>query len=256
MSAGLADDLALAEEAARTAGEVLLGHFREPVRGLETKSSDSDIVTEADREAERLIVELLRVERQDDGVLAEEGAEHTGSSGRRWLVDPLDGTVNFFYGIPQWAVSIALEDSDGPLVGVVYDPVRGETFRATRGGGADLTGVPIRMRDPVGLDGAMVATGFSYQPEVRARQGELLREVLPRVRDVRRAGAAALDLAWLAAGRLDAYYEVGLNAWDWAAGSLLVAEAGGAVAALDGEPPGLAAARPELLGELVALVTA
>ena len=252
--ADLADDLALAEEAARTAGEVLLSYFRGPLEEVESKSTATDLVTEADRDAERLIVELLQVERPDDGLLGEEGSERPGASGRRWVVDPLDGTVNFFYGHPQWCVSVGLEDSEGVLVGVVLDPVRGEAFRATRGGGAFVGATPIRMREEVGLEQAMIATGFAYSAELRAQQAELLRRALPRVRDIRRGGAAALDLAWLAAGRFDGYYERGLNPWDWAAGSLLVREAGGAVARPEGEPAGLAAARPELLGALVGLL--
>ena len=200
-------------------------------------------------------------ERPDDAVVGEEGASAGGRSGRRWVVDPLDGTVNFLYGFPAWCVSVAVEDAHGSLAGVVHDPVRGETFAAARGDGAYLTassaqpaGEAIRVRHCERLDQAMVATGFSYDRERRARQAEIVRELLPRVRDIRRAGAAALDLAWLAAGRIDAYYECGLNPWDWAAGRLLVTEAGGEVAELEGEPFGLAAAHPPLLPQLLELV--
>jgi len=252
--AGLADDLALAEEAARTAGEVLVEYFGRPASGVEQKSSATDLVSDADRDAERLIAELLLLERPDDGMLGEEGAERSGSSGRRWVFDPLDGTTNFLLGIPTWAVSVALEDGDGGLVGVVHDPMRAETFRASRGGGADLAGVPIRVREGVDLAEAMIATGFSYRSEVRARQAEVVRRVLPAVRDVRRAGAAALDLAWVAAGRVDGYYERGLQHWDWAAGKLLLQEAGGATVPLEGEPLGMVAAHPGLLPELAELV--
>jgi myo-inositol-1(or 4)-monophosphatase len=250
----VADDLALAEEAARTAGHVLLRAFGRPPSGLATKSTETDLVTDADRDAERVISELLRVERPDDGVLGEEGDARAGSSGRRWVVDPLDGTVNFVYGIPAWAVSVAVEDGDGVLAGVVHDPVRAETFSAARGRGAALDGVPIRVREPEGLSKAMVATGFSYAAELRTRQAETLMRVLPAVRDVRRMGAAALDLSWVAAGRFDGYYERGLNAWDWAAGSLLVLEAGGELAQLEGEPAGLVATAPGLLEGLLELV--
>jgi myo-inositol-1(or 4)-monophosphatase len=248
-------DLELAERAARAAGDVLMSYYGRPPEGLASKSSETDLVSDADREAERAVRNLLGAERPDDGLLAEEGSHTPGSSGRRWLVDPLDGTVNFLYGFPAWAVSVALEDAGGVAVGVVYSPVHAETFSAVRGEGARLNGRPLRVREPRALESAMVATGFSYEAERRAEQAEVIRRLLPSARDIRRAGAAALDLAWLAAGRVDAFYERGLQDWDSAAGNLLVREAGGAVADLDGDPPGLiAAATPELLGELAAIV--
>jgi myo-inositol-1(or 4)-monophosphatase len=252
----LSADLELAERAARAAGEVLMSYYGRAPEGLGSKSSETDPVSDADREAERTIRELLQLERPDDGLLGEEGSLSETESGRRWLVDPLDGTVNFLYGFPVWAVSVALEDANGPAAGVVHAPVNGETFRAARGAGAWVaeSGRRLRVRDCRRLSGAMVATGFSYEPERRARQAETLRRLLPLARDIRRAGAAALDLAWLAAGRLDGFYERGLNPWDWAAGRLLVEEAGGATGWLDGDPPGLvAAATPELLDELLPL---
>src|SRR4051794_37882191 len=193
--------------------------FGGPARGLDVKSTATDMVSDADREAEAAIAELLARERPDDALVAEEGSGEGGSSGRRWVVDPLDGTTNYLYGHPQWCVSVALEDGDGGLAGVVHDPWRGETFRAARGAGAELDGARIEVRDHDDLSTALVATGFGYDPERRAAQAEILRRVLPRIRDIRRAGAAALDLAWLAAGRLDGYYERGPNPWDWAAGS-------------------------------------
>ena len=230
--------------------------FGGPARGLEVKSSATDMVSDADREAEAAISELLRRERPDDALVAEEGSGEGGSSGRRWVVDPLDGTTNYLYGHPQWCVSVALEDAEGGLAGVVYDPPRDETFRAARGEGAELNAAAIRVRDHDDLSTALVATGFGYDPERRAAQAEVLRRVLPRIRDIRRAGAAALDLAWLAAGRLDGYYERGLNPWDWAAGSLLVIEAGGRVEPLLGEPFGLVAGGPRLVEPLRELVEA
>ena len=193
---------------------------------------------------------MLRAERPDDALLGEEGAEASGVSGRRWLVDPLDGTTNYLYGVPQWCVSVALEGE----VGVVHDPLRSETFRAVRGGGCELNGRALRVSDHDRLETALIATGFSYDASLRAEQASLLERVLPRVRDVRRAGAAALDLAWLAAGRLDGYYERGLSPWDWGAGRVLVIEAGGVVAELQGEPAGLVAAGPALLQPLLGLV--
>jgi myo-inositol-1(or 4)-monophosphatase len=232
----------------------LLERFGGPARGLGRKSSETDLVSDADRDAERLIQGLLRRERPDDGLLAEEGARQAAQSGRRWVVDPLDGTINFLYGLPAWCVSVALEDAEGAVVGVVHDPLRRETFRAARGGGCELNGERARVRPIEDLGRALVATGFSYDPERRARQAELLLKVLPHVRDIRRAGAAALDLASLAAGRLDGYYERGLKPWDWAAGRLLVTEAGGAVLDMPGEPAGLVAASPELQPTLTSLV--
>jgi myo-inositol-1(or 4)-monophosphatase len=211
------------------------------------------MVSDADRAAEEAISALLRAERPDDGLLGEEGLSAPGSSGRRWVVDPLDGTTNYLYRYRAWAVSVALEDSDGALVGVVHDALNDETFRASRGGGAELNGAPIRVRDTGDLGRALVATGFGYDPDVRRGQAEVLLRLLPHVRDVRRAGAAALDLCHVAAGRLDGYYERGINHWDWAAGALIVTEAGGRVVPLAGGRPGLAAAGPRLVEELAAL---
>ncbi len=247
-------DVAVAERAAHKAGEVLLEYFGGPATGLETKSSETDPVSEADHEAERAVADILRSERPEDGLLAEEEAHAEARSGRRWVVDPLDGTANFLYGLRAWCVSVALEDSEGMLVAVIHDPANDETFRAERGSGCRLNGEPVHVREHDDLETALVATGFSYDRDVRASQAETVRRVVPRVRDVRRAGSAALDLAWLASGRLDAYYERGLNPWDWAAGRLLVTEAGGAVEWLEGEPEGLAAANGALLEQLVRLV--
>ena len=250
----LSDDLALAERAAREAGALLLVRFGQPAQDLESKSTATDLVSDADRDAEALIRDLLVAERPADGLLAEEGTERA-ESGRRWVFDPLDGTVSYLYGYPHWCVSVALEDAGGPPAGVVYDPNRDELFAADRGAGATLNGEPIRVRDPPPLDRALVATGFGYDPDRRARQADLVRDLLPRVRDIRRAGSAALDLSWLATGRFDAYYERGLNPWDWAAGSLIVREAGGVVEDLPGEPHGLVAGPAELVDQLRPLVT-
>ena len=250
-------DLELAERAARAAGEVLLSYYGRPPEGIDAKSSETDLVSDADREAERVIRELLEAERPEDGLIAEEGSRSESASGRRWVVDPLDGTINFLYGFPAWGVSIALEDPEGLALGVVFDPVRPELFAAVRGEGATLDGEPIRVSGRTELARAMVATGFSYESERRAGQAELLTRILPRVRDIRRVGAAALDLCLVAAGRVDAFYERGLKRWDEAAGRLIVVEAGGVVAELGGEPAGLVAAgSPELLSELLGLVSA
>lgn len=208
------------------------------------------MVSAADRDAEALIRRGLRAARPDDGLLGEEGSKRDSESGRQWVVDPLDGTTNFLYGFPQWAVSIALEDA----LGVVYDPVRDELFAAERGAGATLNGAALELASPPDLARSLIATGFGYDAERRQKQGKVIARVLPRVRDVRRAGAAALDLAWLAAGRVDAYYERGLNAWDWAAARIIVEEAGGATYDLWPEPHGLAAAHPDLLPVILDLL--
>jgi fructose-1,6-bisphosphatase/inositol monophosphatase family enzyme len=256
-------DLEVAERAARAAGAVLLSYYERPPEGVAWKSSTTDLVSDADREAERAIRELLESERPEDGLVAEEGSRAQAASGRRWVVDPLDGTINFLYGFPAWAVSVALEDADGLAVGVVHSPIDGETFCAVRGEGAFALGErePVRralqVRPPSPLAEALVATGFSYEPTRRAAQADVIRALLPRARDIRRAGAAALDLAWLAAGRLDAYFERGLQHWDWAAGRLLVEEAGGSIAWLDDGWRGMiAASGDELLAELRPLVEA
>jgi myo-inositol-1(or 4)-monophosphatase len=248
-------DLELAERAARAAGEVLLSYYGRPPEGVESKSSATDLVSDADREAERTIRELLETERPQDGLVAEEGSRAEAASGRRWVVDPLDGTINFLYGFPAWAVSVALEDGDGALVGVVHSPIHGEAFCAVRGEGAFLGDRALRVRPARPLEQSLVATGFSYEPDRRAIQAEAIAKLLPRARDIRRAGAAALDLAWVATGRVDAFFERGLKHWDWAAGRLLVEEAGGSCTWLDDGWPGLLAASHDgLLAELRGLV--
>jgi myo-inositol-1(or 4)-monophosphatase len=239
--------LSLAVEVAEAAGAELLCRAGD-VHDVDTKTSATDPVSEADRASERLLVERLTAARPDDGILGEEGAERRGTTGLRWVLDPLDGTVNYLYGYAGWAVSVACEDDDGGVVGVVHDPLRGETFRAGRGAGAHLGDRPLRVTDPVALDRALVATGFAYAADVRARQAGVLAGLLPRVRDVRRGGSAALDLCSVAAGRVDAYYEDSTQRWDWAAGALVVTEAGGLVTPLG---DGVAAAGPALHRALV-----
>lgn len=220
--------LTLAIEVASDAGQLLLAH-RERTLEVWTKTSDTDPVTAADHASEQLIARRLEQARPDDGLLGEEGASRKGSSGITWVVDPLDATVNFTYGLPHWCVSVAAEDADGPVVGVVVDPVRDEVFAAASGRGATCNGTPLAVTTPDRLDRSLVATGFAYDPAVRADQGRDVAHLLAHVRDVRRAGSAALDLAYVAAGRLDAYVEFGLQPWDWSAGRLLVTEAGGLV---------------------------
>jgi myo-inositol-1(or 4)-monophosphatase len=247
----------IAVEAAHAAGELLLARFRTPVAGVGSKSSATDMVSEADRSSEALIREWLRAARSDDAIIGEEHGTVEGTSGLRWVVDPLDGTTNFLFGIPQWCVSIACEDASGGIAVVVHDPIRDETFTAARGGGAFLGERRLHVSVKSDLADALVATGFSYLAEERAVAAERLVRVLPRVRDVRRAGSAALDLAWTAAARFDAYYEVPTHHWDRAAGEVLVREAGGVTSELDPIGPsgsGLVAAGPALHDALRALV--
>jgi myo-inositol-1(or 4)-monophosphatase len=217
---------ALAEAVAREAGAMLRGAFEGPELRVSAKSTPTDLVSEADHAAERLIRERIAAARPHDGILGEEGGDHAGTSGVRWVVDPLDGTVNFLFGLPQWAVSIACEDSGGALAGVVYDPLRDELFAAERDGPAIRDGARVTCSTREDLATALVGTGFGYDAEVRRAQAELAARLLPDVRDIRRFGSAAIDLAWTACGRLDAYYEHGLNAWDLAAGRLLCERAG------------------------------
>jgi myo-inositol-1(or 4)-monophosphatase len=217
---------ALAEAVARETGALLRGAYDGPELRVSSKSTPTDLVSEADHAAERLIRERISAARPDDGVLGEEGGDHAGTSGVHWVVDPLDGTVNFLFGIPQWAVSIACEDAEGTLAGVVYDPLRDELFSAERNGVAMLDGAPISASTRTDLSTALVGTGFGYDAEVRRAQAAVVARLLPDVRDIRRLGSAAVDLAWTACGRLDAYYEHGLNSWDMAAGRLICERAG------------------------------
>ncbi len=219
----------LAVTVGEQAGALLLAGLKGARVAVATKTSPTDVVTGFDHRAEALIVEALTRARPDDGVLAEEGSSRPSRSGVRWIVDPLDGTVNFLYGQPGWGVSIAAE-LDGELVaGVVVDPVHGETFRAVVGGGATRNGVPIRVNPVDRLEATLVATGFSYRADRRTAQATALQQVLPRVRDIRRAGAASVDLCSVACGRVDAYYEELLNPWDFAAGVVIAREAGALV---------------------------
>ncbi len=200
---------------------------------VEYKSSATDLVTRVDKEAERLVVETLTRSRPSDGLLGEEGALREGSSGVRWIIDPLDGTTNYVYGYPAFSVSIGVEIDGRPAVGVVHDTMAGHTYVAVAGYGAECDGRPIRVRATGDLAEVLLATGFSYDAEVRGRQARALTTVLPRVRDVRRAGSAALDLCHVAAGRVDAYYELDLSPWDWAAGRIIATAAGAEVEVLE-----------------------
>ncbi|GGV27828.1 inositol monophosphatase [Kitasatospora herbaricolor] len=226
--------LSVALEAADRAGTLLRDGRPADLGVAGTKSSPVDVVTEMDLASEKLVLELIAGRRPDDGYLGEEGADRPGSSGVRWVVDPLDGTVNYLYGLPSWGVSVAAELDGRAVVGVVAVPARGEVFHAVLGGGAHLDGRPIRTRPAAPWGQALIGTGFNYVGAVRVRQAEVLLALMPEVRDIRRAGAAAVDLCDLAAGRLDGFYERGLQPWDRAAGLLIAAEAG----VLSGGRPG------------------
>jgi myo-inositol-1(or 4)-monophosphatase len=251
--------LALAESIAREAGAALRDAFAS-LGSLEisTKSTATDLVSNADVSTERLIRARLQAERPGDAILGEEGGEGEGTTGLRWVVDPLDGTVNFLFGIPQWAVSIACEDAGGALAGVVYDAARDELFAARRDGPATLNGAELHGSARTDLATALVSTGFGYDAGERAVQAATVARLLPRVRDIRRFGAAAQDLVWCAAGRYDAFYERGVSAWDIAAGSMLCEAAGIDVRELhprDGLPGGVFAAAPAIAGELFELIS-
>ncbi len=248
--------LAVAHAAARAGAAELLPRFGHRQQGIRSKSGPTDLVSEADLAAEAAIRRVLGERRPADAILGEEGGA-SGTGELRWVIDPLDGTINFLFGVPVFAVSVACEGPDGMLVGVVLDPVREESFAATRSTEPTLNGAAISgcTRDDLGT--ALVATGFAYDAEVRARQAAVLTRVLPRVRDIRRAGAAALDLAWSACGRYDAFYERGIKPWDWAAGGLIAERAGLALRELEAraeDPAGIIAAPPALLEELLGLV--
>ena len=226
----------IAVRLARGAGEILVDYARRRTDGgdldVSSKTSATDPVSDADRAAERYIGEQLLRLCPDDGLLGEEGeASRKGTSGRRWVVDPLDGTVNFLYGSTMWCTSVACVDELGTVAGAVFHPASGDVFHAARGVGSWCGDAALRCSDVPDLGHTLVATGFSYDAEVRVDQGTDVADLLTRVRDLRRGGSAALDLAWTAAGRVDGYLEFGLQPWDWAAGRLLVTEAGGAVTA-------------------------
>ncbi|MBV9095783.1 MAG: inositol monophosphatase [Streptosporangiaceae bacterium] len=245
-----ADPEALLRIAAAAASEAggLLASWRGDVRPavVSTKSSPTDVVTAMDRAAEAVIAGRLRAARPGDAILGEEGGQsHGAATGRRvrWVVDPLDGTVNYLYGLRDWAVSIAAEVDGAVVAGVVEVPRFGETFTAVAGGGAWLrrggdpgTGIRLRCTSVRALEQALVATGFGYSAARRRVQGEVIAAVLPQVRDIRRGGSAAVDLCSVAAGRVDAFFERGLNYWDYAAGGLIAREAGAVVGGLSGKP--------------------
>jgi myo-inositol-1(or 4)-monophosphatase len=245
----------LAERVARAAGGLLLQ--RPTDLGVSTKSSPTDVVTVMDRASERLLVDGLLEVRPDDGILGEEGGERSGTSGVRWLLDPIDGTVNYLYGLREWTVSVAAEVDGEVVAGVVHAPALGDTYAATNLSRATCNSDPITVGAAAELGQLLLATGFGYDAARRSRQAAVIAAVLPRVRDIRRIGAASLDLCLLAGGRVDAYMEQGLQPWDLAAGGLIATRAGARVEGLRGAAAGEAlviATRPELFDALHALL--
>lgn len=235
LQSGSVDDLTIAVSAARAGAEIVAAGFRRPV-ATELKGA-VDPVTEVDRASEAAIVDAIRSHRPEDGILAEEGSTAETVSGRRWLIDPLDGTVNFVHGIPQIAVSVGLVDREGGLAAAVIDPIREEEFTAVRNEGAFLDGSPIAVSHRSPLGSALIATGYGYDRRLHGpAYARVTGAVLQHARGIRRHGSAALDLAWVAAGRCDGYWEFMLAPWDLAAGALLVTEAGGSVTDSHGEP--------------------
>ena len=249
--------LALAVDVAVEAGALLRARPERLQAGA--KTTPTDAVTEMDRAAEALILERLRSRRPDDRIVGEETGQHgqADDSEVTWLVDPLDGTVNYLYGVPQFAVSIAAQHHGESVAGVVYDVTHDDVYAATAGGGATRNGEPIQCSAQTDPAFALVATGFAYAADTRRTQAAVLATVLPAVRDIRRMGSAALDLCMVASGRVDAFFEAGMYPWDWAAGALIATEAGARVAGLHGRPPGewtTVAANPELFSRLEALL--
>jgi len=244
---------------ARAAGELALAGRRQAGHGLgrSTKSSPTDLVTEFDQAAERLIVDAIRADRPDDAIVGEEGTDQPGISGYAWHIDPIDGTTNFVYDLPAWSCSVGVTYDGATVAGAVYVPPLDELFTAAAGAGADLNGTAIRVNPISDTSVALVATGFAYQPTTRTAQAELVAELIGHVRDIRRLGSAAIDLCHVACGRVDAYYELGLNSWDITAGELIAREAGASTSDWSGAAPTpqrLLAAAPGIHAALLRLL--
>ena len=244
--------LELAEKIAKKAGELLMS--RPTNFELDQKSGVLDFATQMDHESENLIVSEILSARPHDSIIGEEGANRKGSSGYTWVIDPIDGTVNYLYGIPGWCISIAVKDKDDYLVGVVHAPSFAMTWSARRGGGATCNGKPLRCNEPVELNRALIATGFAYDIERRKPQARFIAELLPQIRDVRRMGACAVDICMVASGSVDAHFEAGVNEWDYAAAGLIASEAGAKFSYLkgiwDGEKYFVLTAGPSLFASL------
>ena len=251
------DLLVVAEDLARAAGDMALRGRKSGDVAATTKSSPTDMVTQYDKASEELITSGLAARRPHDGIIGEEGASVSGSSGITWHIDPIDGTSNFYFDIPMWAVSIGAVDENGPLVGVVYAPALGEMFTAIRGEGAFLNGSPIHVRENVELSDALVCTGFSYRVHERTQHAQRVAQMVTHIRDIRRFGAAAIDLCFVACGRYDAYFEEHLHSWDLVAGQVIATEAGAIVTNYAGEsvtPAQVLAAQPGIQQQLIQLI--
>ena len=235
----------LAVEIAKNAGSLLLNRPKQ--LDISTKTSDIDVVTQMDRASERFIVEEILKARPDDGIIGEEGADRPSKSGYTWVIDPIDGTVNYLYNMAGWSVSIAVKDLHGTVVGVVYSPTSDSLYTAIRGGGAFFNGSKISCNDPIELNRALIATGFAYRSKLREQQISQFNELIMKIRDYRRNGSAAIDICHVASGQVDGYYEMGLLEWDRAAAELIATEAGATVS-VHGELT--IAAGPYLYGKL------
>lgn len=227
--------LDLATEAAAASAALLVNGWADR-SVVSTKSSVTDIVTQMDRDSEDLLSGIIRAARPDDAIIGEEGGQRIGSTGVTWVIDPLDGTVNYLYGLPAWAVSVGVYIDTEPSVGVVHAPALGCVWRGIAAEFAEVNGTAISVGSVESLDMALVATGFGYEPAVRAEQGTVVAELLPQIRDIRRAGAAAIDMCWVAQGVVDAYFERGTHVWDRAAATAICAGAGAVVGGVDGGP--------------------
>jgi myo-inositol-1(or 4)-monophosphatase len=245
----------LATRIALSAGELIREGLNRP-RVLDTKSSGTDLVTEMDKAAEELIVSMIHAERPDDGLLGEEGTSQPGSSGVRWVIDPIDGTTNYVYRHPFFSVSIGVERNGVTVAGAVAIPMLNEIYTATLHGGAFRNGERIGVSSETAVSKALVGTGFAYMPQFRAIQGERVSRLLPQIREIRRGGSAAIDLCFVADGRLDAYYEDGLNPWDECAGLLIAQEAGARFARIPLNREVLVVGCPGTFDQLIALLSA
>lgn len=247
----------LARSLALRAGTMALEGRRSTEVTATTKSTPTDMVTVWDTASERLIVDGLRAARPHDAIVGEEGSSTTGDSGITWHVDPIDGTSNFLYDLPTWAVSIGATDADGPVAGAVFLPVLNEMFVASRGAGATCNGAPITVSSCADLSTALVGTGFGYDPERRSRQGRAVAAMIGQVRDIRRLGAASVDICFVACGRLDAYFEEALHSWDLVAAQIIATEAGATASNFEGgpvTPEKVLISAPAIHGAFVALV--
>ena len=253
-----AELLEIAIQIANSAGKLLLD--RPSNFQMQEKSSALDFATQKDHESEALIVSSIKTLRPGDGIIGEEGSNLKSTTGYTWIIDPIDGTVNYLYGLPGWCISIAVQDEFGTIVGVVHAPSINQTWSARRGEGAFCNGKEIRCNEPVQLNLALVGTGFAYDISARTSQGEFFNTLISKIRDIRRMGACAVDICQVASGSLDAHFEAGVNLWDFAAASLIATESGAKFLAVSGVPDGekhfVLVAGPSLYEELGAEIIA